>query len=67
MGWTIVNKSYKFASNGIVITNGGDELGDCKSKDDAFFCKNKHKVFGVYKYTINVTGANPLDPWVIND
>ena len=66
--WTIINKKYKFASNGIVITNGGDELGGCKSKDDVtFFCKNKHKIFGVYKYTINVTDANPLDPWVIND
>jgi hypothetical protein len=67
--WTLVNTKYKFASNGIVIANGDDELAGCKSKDDGvtFFCKNNHTKFGAYKYSINVTGANPLDPWVIND
>jgi hypothetical protein len=66
--WTIVNTNYKFAANGIVVTNGDNELGDCKPDGDfTFFCKNKHTKFGVYKYTIYVVGLDPLDPWVIND
>jgi hypothetical protein len=66
--WVLVNPKYKFASNGIVIANGGDELVDCAPKDDlTFWCKNKHTKYGNYKYTVNVSGLDPLDPWVIND
>lgn len=68
--WTIVDHSYKFADNGIVISDGTSDIGDCAlDPKDAwtFYCKNKHLKFGVYKYTINVVGMAPLDPWVIND
>jgi hypothetical protein len=68
--WTIVDHTYKFADNGILITDGTSDVGDCKADDKdkwTFSCKNKHLKFGVYKYTINVIGTEPLDPWVIND
>jgi hypothetical protein len=67
--WTIVDHSYKFADNGILISDGTSDIGDCAPKDNTwtFYCKNKHLKFGVYKYTINIIGMEPLDPWVIND
>ena len=74
--------SYTFPDDAIVITDP-DPLGefdDCKGNikgkraDNGltFICKDNNNKQGDprarhYKYTIKVNGAQPLDPWVVND
>jgi hypothetical protein len=73
--WVLQDQGYKFAtdssgnSTGIVVTNGGNAIVNCSGDDRTFSCKNNHKStgFGVYKYTVNVSTLEPLDPWIVND
>jgi hypothetical protein len=72
VSWKLAADSpYTFPATGIVIADAGDEF-KCGVETDphTFTCKNNHGKFGVYKYTINVTGprpVDPLDPWMVND
>jgi hypothetical protein len=60
-------------SNGIVFDQdpANPEFVDCKPAGaKKYTCTNKHRTFGVYKYTINVIWAGmarSLDPWVVNE
>ena len=62
--WTLATPGYAFADNGIVID---DPDFDCKPDGKTrFVCMDKHTQFSVSKYTVNVTGVSPLDPWIVN-
>lgn len=72
--WKIADSTYKFATDsngkniGIVVSNGGDEFKDCeKVNDQTYSCKSHHNNFGVFKYAVNVSGLDSLDPWVVNE
>lgn len=65
----------EFAGNGIVIDSADF---DCTQKREKrrFGCSDKHRDFGVLKYTINVNvpgsafgprGVPSLDPWIVNN
>jgi hypothetical protein len=74
--WTLddaaYNAGWRFTSNGIVITNGGDEFSadpNDSSSDKKFKLKDKNDNTLSYKYTINLingTTPNSLDPTIQN-
>jgi hypothetical protein len=69
--WTLEGPSgYKFADPGIVIDESPPPDFNCTREGNLkYACMNKHTRFGVYKYTVNVTGPQDLklDPWIVND
>jgi len=69
--WDIDTAGWTFPSNGIVITDPGDEFSDPEVQNNGkrFKWKDKNSSGGSYKYAINVTnGSTPLslDPTIIN-
>lgn len=63
--WDIVDPRYEFAQNGIVFPENSGFTCGAENKQK-FSCKNTSAP-GVYKYTINVAGFDPVDPWVVNN
>src|SRR6266404_3458605 len=61
--WQMMNPGYTFASNGIVIANGGAEF-DChvEANGRRFTCHDKNTRSGKYKYTVNVSGSPAVPP-----
>jgi hypothetical protein len=69
--WQLETSGYAFADNGIQFP-AGTPFENCHKEGTGqrFRCLDKNPQFDVHKYTINVTGPNPvtaLDPWVVND
>lgn len=75
--WTLDDASYsagwRFAGNGIVVTNGGDEFyvdpTDPNNDNKKFKLKDKNDNSLSYKYTINLisgTTSKSLDPTIQN-
>jgi hypothetical protein len=66
--WEMQTSGY--AIDAVEIPDGGDEFFGCGPEGNHFSCRNRHKTFGVYKYTIKVRGqpsVPPRDPWMVND
>lgn len=73
--WTLVAPGgYAFPENGIDVQ--GDATADAsdfncmRTGGDGFLCKDKDSKFGVFKYTVNVSGPvppPPYDPWIVNN
>lgn len=69
--WNINTNGWTFPSNGIVITNPGDQFSDPEVKNNGkqFKWKDKNTNSLSYKYTINVsngTSTLSLDPTIEN-
>ena len=69
--WNLSTNGWTFPSNGIVITNPGDQFSDSQVLNNGkqFKWKDKNTNGVKYKYTINVTnGATTLslDPTIEN-
>jgi hypothetical protein len=47
----------------------GGEFDPCTrvGSTPRFKCKDNHRDFGVYKYSVKVTNFTVVDPWVVND
>jgi hypothetical protein len=66
--WEIQTAGY--AIDSIEIPDGGGDFAECGPEGNHFSCKNLHKTFGVFKYTVKVRGQPPVppkDPWMVND
>ena len=69
--WNISTNGWTFPSNGIVITNPGDQFSDAQVLNNGrqFKWKDKNTNSVRYKYTINVTNGSTtlsLDPTIEN-
>jgi hypothetical protein len=69
--WKLDDPAFAFDKKyGILIQS--DKKGEFKCKIDqqdstVFTCTNKHQFSGLYKYSVNVIGADPLDPFLVNN
>ena len=77
VSWEIQDTGYEFPDNGIVVDDGG-KVFRCRHEQDRkrFVCANAHPPnpqgtgVQIYKYTINLRGplpVNPYDPFMVND
>ena len=64
---------YDFAADGIAVYADDSRPSPdfhCQATQKGHFqCEDAHAAFGVFKYKVTITGANPpppLDPWIIN-
>jgi hypothetical protein len=76
IAWELPKDSYfAFPDNnqGIVFDADGQKVFSCSTEQNMrrVVCTGTSPDFGVFKYTLSVTGAlayvPPLDPWVINN
>jgi len=69
--WDIKDSRYEFAQqNGVdigIVFDQNSGFSNCRRVNkQKFQCDNASKP-GVHKYTVNLTGLDPLDPWVVNN
>ena len=68
MRWEIVTPGFVFAADGIVFDPPNPQFEPRNSPHpNEFRIQNTKSQTGYYKYTVNVLGCTPYDPWVRND
>lgn len=67
MRWEIVTSGFVFAADGIVFDPPNPQFAPQNNPTPGEFrMHNSKSQTGDYKYTVNVQGCTPLDPWVRN-
>jgi hypothetical protein len=66
IAWTLRPFEGAFAENGIRFDEAGARVFKCERTNFLrFVCENSGEA-GKFKYTIQLIGWDPLDPWVLN-